>query len=61
MSKPISTSNNQPNSPLISGRSKVNRSGQSRKQLTLSSCAVSSAKACRSISRRVRGNRKDKP
>ncbi|MCY1444485.1 hypothetical protein D9M71_609580 [compost metagenome] len=61
LSKPISTSNIQPNSPPSSGRSKVKRSGQSRKQVTLISCAVSSASACRSISWRVRGSRKDSP
>ncbi|MNH40485.1 hypothetical protein D3C79_1018110 [compost metagenome] len=61
MSKPISTSNNPPYSPPISGRSKVKRSGQSKKQLTLITCAVSNARACRSISRLVRGSRNDKP
>ncbi|MOA56956.1 hypothetical protein D3C78_1810450 [compost metagenome] len=61
LSNPASTSNNQPNTPSISGRGKVKRNGQSKKQLTAITCAVSRRKAWRLSSSRLVGNSKDRP
>ncbi len=52
LSKPSSTSNSQPNTPPVSGRSRLKRSGHSRKQPTDSNCAVNNRRACMSSSAR---------
>ncbi|MNY45603.1 hypothetical protein D3C86_1807190 [compost metagenome] len=61
LSKPAKTANSQPNTPLISGRSNVNRRGQSKKQLTAISCALSRRNAWRFSSWRVRHSSREKP
>ncbi|MNN92711.1 hypothetical protein D3C81_2110320 [compost metagenome] len=53
LSNPSSTSNNQPNTPPVSGRSRLKRSGHSRKHATDSSCALNRRRACMSSSARA--------
>ncbi|AYN82721.1 hypothetical protein DL351_14885 [Pseudomonas aeruginosa] len=61
LSNPISTSNSQPNTPPSSGRSKVKRRGNSRKQVTDSTWALSRRRQWVSSSRLSRGNNSDRP
>ncbi|APC22859.1 hypothetical protein BME99_31415 [Pseudomonas protegens] len=61
LSKPASTANSQPKTPSSSGREKVKLSGQSRKQLTAITWAVSRRRAWRLSSSRLRGNNREKP